>query len=86
MACADTTRLAVLIDADNATAGLARELLAEIGKYGTPTIKRACVNAGAGREVPWRNPVPPGTSAAGAKLLGSCRQRVSLPQRPSTAR
>jgi uncharacterized LabA/DUF88 family protein len=41
VASADTTRLAVLIDADNATANLARELLAEIAKYGTPTIKRA---------------------------------------------
>src|SRR4051794_3391961 len=38
---ADTTRLAVLIDSDNATASLATELLEEIAKYGTPTIKRA---------------------------------------------
>ena len=37
----DTTRLAVLIDSDNATASLTTELLAEIAKYGTPTIKRA---------------------------------------------
>jgi uncharacterized LabA/DUF88 family protein len=37
----DATRLAVLIDSDNTTAGLARELLEEIAKYGTPTIKRA---------------------------------------------
>ena len=37
----DATRLAVLIDADNATASLANELLEEITKYGTPTIKRA---------------------------------------------
>ncbi len=41
VASADMTRLAVLIDADNATASLATELLAEIAKYGTPTIKRA---------------------------------------------
>jgi uncharacterized LabA/DUF88 family protein len=34
-------RLAVLIDADNATASLTTELLEEIAKYGTPTIKRA---------------------------------------------
>jgi uncharacterized LabA/DUF88 family protein len=34
-------RLAVLIDSDNATASLATELLEEIAKYGTPTIKRA---------------------------------------------
>jgi uncharacterized LabA/DUF88 family protein len=37
----DTTRLAVLIDSDNTTASLATELLEEIAKYGTPTIKRA---------------------------------------------
>jgi hypothetical protein len=34
-------RLAVLIDSDNTTAGVTSELLAEIAKYGTPTIKRA---------------------------------------------
>jgi hypothetical protein len=38
---ADATRLAVLIDSDNTTPSLASELLAEIAKYGTPTIKRA---------------------------------------------
>jgi uncharacterized LabA/DUF88 family protein len=37
----DATRLAVLIDSDNTTAGVATELLDEIAKYGTPTIKRA---------------------------------------------
>jgi uncharacterized LabA/DUF88 family protein len=37
----DATRLAVLIDSDNATASLTKELLDEIAKYGTPTIKRA---------------------------------------------
>ncbi len=37
----DATRLAVLIDADNTTASVTTELLAEIAKYGTPTIKRA---------------------------------------------
>jgi uncharacterized LabA/DUF88 family protein len=37
----DATRLAVLIDSDNATASLTTELLEEIAKYGTPTIKRA---------------------------------------------
>ena len=41
MATTDTTRLAVLIDSDNTTASLTTELLAEIAKYGTPTIKRA---------------------------------------------
>jgi uncharacterized LabA/DUF88 family protein len=37
----DSTRLAVLIDSDNTTASVTTELLAEIAKYGTPTIKRA---------------------------------------------
>jgi hypothetical protein len=37
----DATRLAVLIDSDNSTASVTTELLEEIAKYGTPTIKRA---------------------------------------------
>jgi uncharacterized LabA/DUF88 family protein len=37
----DTIRLAVLIDSDNTTASLTKEVLEEIAKYGTPTIKRA---------------------------------------------
>jgi uncharacterized LabA/DUF88 family protein len=37
----DTPRLAVLIDSDNQTARLTEEILAEIAKYGTATIKRA---------------------------------------------
>src|SRR6478735_3653500 len=37
----DTARLAVLIDSDNTTSSLTTELLEEIAKYGTPTIKRA---------------------------------------------
>ncbi len=41
MVTTDGNRLAVLIDSDNATASLTTELLAEIAKYGTPTIKRA---------------------------------------------
>src|ERR687897_3915541 len=41
MAPADTDRLAVLIDSDNTTARLTPELLEEIAKYGTPTVKRA---------------------------------------------
>ena len=41
MATTETTRLAVLIDSDNTTASLTTELLAEIAKYGTPTVKRA---------------------------------------------
>lgn len=34
-------RLAVLIDADNAQASIVQELLAEVSRYGTATIKRA---------------------------------------------
>lgn len=34
-------KLAVLIDADNAQASIASELLAEVSRYGTATIKRA---------------------------------------------
>ena len=41
VATTNPPRLAVLIDADNATASMTAELLAEIAKYGTPTIKRA---------------------------------------------
>src|SRR3954447_8160039 len=37
----DTARLAVLIDSDNTTATLTTELLEEIAKFGTPTVKRA---------------------------------------------
>jgi hypothetical protein len=37
----DTSRLAVLVDADNTSPKQAKELLDEIAKYGTPTIKRA---------------------------------------------
>lgn len=36
-----TIKLAVLIDADNAQASLASELLAEVAKFGTASIKRA---------------------------------------------
>lgn len=41
MATNEVLRLAVLIDADNASAAVARELLEEVAKYGTPTVKRA---------------------------------------------
>ncbi len=41
MANRDTKRLAVLIDADNASASVAKELLEEVAKYGTATVKRA---------------------------------------------
>lgn len=38
---APTDKLAVLIDADNAQASITSELLAEVSRYGTATIKRA---------------------------------------------
>lgn len=41
MASLDTPRLAVLIDADNASASVVKELLEEVAKYGTATVKRA---------------------------------------------
>ena len=41
MTTTDAERLAVLIDSDNTTASLTTELLEEIAKYGTPTVKRA---------------------------------------------
>lgn len=41
MANSDTMRLAILIDADNASASVAKELLEEVAKYGLATVKRA---------------------------------------------
>lgn len=41
MAIRDNAKLAVLIDADNAQASVIQELLAEVSRYGTATIKRA---------------------------------------------
>ena len=41
MASPTNERLAVLIDADNAQASIAEELLAEIARYGTASVKRA---------------------------------------------
>ena len=41
MSSSTTDNLAVLIDADNAQASVIAELLTEIGRYGTATVKRA---------------------------------------------
>jgi len=41
MADINSDRLAILIDADNAQPSLAAELMAEIGRYGTATVRRA---------------------------------------------
>ena len=40
MATNNNQKLAVLIDADNAQASVIQELLAEVSRYGTATIKR----------------------------------------------
>ena len=42
MAINNNQKLAVLIDADNAQASVIQELLVEVSRYGTATIKRAC--------------------------------------------
>jgi NYN domain len=41
MAAEENKKLAVLIDADNAQSAVIKELLAEVSRYGTATIKRA---------------------------------------------
>jgi hypothetical protein len=41
MALPSSDKLAVLIDADNAQASIAHELLAEVSRYGTANVKRA---------------------------------------------
>ncbi len=41
MANGESARLAVLIDADNASAKVVKELLEEVAKYGTASVKRA---------------------------------------------
>ena len=41
MSTSETARLAVLIDADNASASVLKELLEEIAKFGTASVKRA---------------------------------------------
>jgi hypothetical protein len=45
VATTDARRLAVVIDSDNATASVTTELLAEIAKCGTATIKRAYLSS-----------------------------------------
>jgi len=41
VASSNNDKLAVLIDADNAQASIIQELLAEVSRYGTATVKRA---------------------------------------------
>ncbi|MGY2138910.1 NYN domain-containing protein [Pseudomonas reactans] len=55
MALPDTLRLAVLIDADNASSTVVKELLEEAAKYGTATIKRAYGDWTTQHLVGWKN-------------------------------
>ncbi len=41
MATPEISNLAVLIDADNAQASVVTEILSEVARYGTATVKRA---------------------------------------------
>jgi hypothetical protein len=41
LASSQSDRLAVLIDSDNAQASIAADLLAEVARYGSATVKRA---------------------------------------------
>lgn len=55
MASADNDKLAVLIDADNAQASLINELLEEVSRYGTASIKRAYGDWTTERLKSWKN-------------------------------
>ncbi|KPA87697.1 hypothetical protein PF66_05648 [Pseudomonas asplenii] len=55
MANIDPIRLAVLIDADNASATVVKELLEEVAKYGTATIKRAYGDWTTPNLIGWKN-------------------------------
>lgn len=51
----DSDRLAVLIDSDNTTARLVSEILEELSKYGTPTVRRAYGDWGSSQLSGWRD-------------------------------
>lgn len=55
MALPDALRLAVIIDADNASSSVVKELLEEVAKYGTATIKRAYGDWTTQHLVGWKN-------------------------------
>lgn len=55
MSDADNPRLAVLIDADNAQATICAELLAEVAKFGTATVKRAYGDWTTTQLTKWKN-------------------------------
>ena len=46
MVTPETSNLAVLVDADNAKASVIAEILGEVARYGTPTVKRASRSLG----------------------------------------
>lgn len=50
-----STRIAVLIDADNVSSSHAEAVLEELARYGTPTIKRAYGDWTTGRLVGWKH-------------------------------
>lgn len=54
MAEPSSHRLAVLIDADNAPSAVASDLMAEVGRYGTATIRRAYGDWTTGNLVRWK--------------------------------
>lgn len=55
MTRSDSLRLAVLVDADNESASLAKELLEEVAKYGTATVRRAYGDWTTQNLVSWRD-------------------------------
>jgi uncharacterized LabA/DUF88 family protein len=55
MATRETAKLAVLIDADNAQASVCEELLEEVSRYGTATIKRAYGDWTTGNLKSWKD-------------------------------
>lgn len=59
MALGEASRLAVLIDADNASAAVAKELLEEVAKYGTATVKRAYGDWTTQNLVGWKDKLHP---------------------------
>lgn len=54
MATPSNDKLAVLFDADNAQAAVAPELLAEVARYGTATVKRAYGDWTTPNLAPWK--------------------------------
>ncbi|HSS65743.1 MAG TPA: NYN domain-containing protein [Gammaproteobacteria bacterium] len=55
MAAPETTNLAVLVDADNAQSSVIAEILGEVARYGTATVKRAYGNWTTPHLASWKN-------------------------------